>query len=377
MHPAVQLLRELIALPSVNPAFLAHNHPCAGEQRVAEFIAATAAQAGLDIEVQEVLPRRGNVLARLTPPGPVHQRVVLAPHMDTVGGDDPSLFQPRIANGRLHGRGACDTKASIACMFSALETVARSAQRPRQTEIVLAALVDEENAQLGSRYLAGSKLKANLAIVGEPTELRVVTAHKGDVWLRLATRGKAAHGSRPELGCNAVHLMAQVVRLLEDRYARELRRRRPHPVLGRGTINVGVIAGGTQPNIVPDRCTIDIDRRTLPGENERTVRGEIRTLLTRHKLQIEFAPIHGNPCPALQTDVSHPLVRAFLANAGQTEALGVDYFCDAAVLAQHGIPSVVFGPGGIAQMHTADEWISIRQVELGTSLLLKFLQSLP
>jgi acetylornithine deacetylase len=377
MHPAVQLLRELVALPSVNPAFLAPNHPWAGEQHIAGFLAATAAKAGLDIELQEVLPQRCNLLARLAPPRPVRQRVILAPHLDTVGGDDAALFQPRIVGGRLHGRGACDTKASIACMFTALETLARSGKRPQRTEIVLAALVDEENAQLGSRYLAGSKLKANLAIVGEPTQLRAVTSHKGDVWLRLATRGKAAHGSRPELGCNAVHLMARVVRLLEDGYARELRKRPRHPVLGHGTINVGVIAGGTQPNIVPDRCTIDIDRRTLPGENERTVRGEIRTLLARHKLQVEFSPIHGNPCPALQTDVGHPLVAAFLANAGQTEALGVDYFCDAAVLAQSGIPSVVFGPGGIAQMHTVDEWISIRQVELGTSLLLKFLQSLP
>ena len=132
MHPAVQLLRELIALPSVNPAFLAHNHPFAGEQRVAGFIAATAAQAGLDIEVQEVLPQRSNVLARLTPPGPVHQRIVLAPHMDTVGGDDPSLFQPRIANGKVHGRGACDTKGSVACMLTAMESLTRSSHRPRR-----------------------------------------------------------------------------------------------------------------------------------------------------------------------------------------------------------------------------------------------------
>jgi acetylornithine deacetylase/succinyl-diaminopimelate desuccinylase-like protein len=377
MHPAVQLLRELIALPSVNPAFLAHNHPFAGEQRVAGFIAATAAQAGLDIEVQEVLPQRSNVLARLTPPGPVHQRVVLAPHMDTVGGDDPSLFQPRIANGRVHGRGACDTKGSVACMLTALESLARSSHRPRHTEITLAALVDEENAQLGSRFLAESAIKADLAIVGEPTQLRVVTAHKGDVWLRLLTRGKAAHGARPDLGRNAVHLMARVVHLLETRYASELRRRLRHSILGRGTINVGVIAGGSQPNIVPDRCTIDIDRRTLPGENERTVRKEIRALLARHKLQVAFASIRGGPCPALQTDVRLPLVRSFLANARQTRPLGVDYFCDAAVLAQGNIPSIVFGPGDIAQAHTADEWITLRHLEHGTALLLKFLQSLP
>jgi acetylornithine deacetylase/succinyl-diaminopimelate desuccinylase-like protein len=262
-------------------------------------------------------------------------------------------------------------------MLSALESLARSSQRPRHTEIVLGALVDEENAQRGSRFLAASNFKADLAIIGEPTQLKVVTAHKGDVWLRLSTRGKAAHGARPELGVNAVHLMAQVVQLLETRYAAGLRRGRRHPVLGRGTINVGAIAGGTQPNIVPDRCTIDIDRRTLPGESESSVRKEIRILLARHKLQVEFASIRGGPCPALQTDIRRPLVRAFLGNAGQTEPLGVDYFCDAAVLARGGIPSVVFGPGDIAQAHTANEWVAIRQLELGTSLLLKFLQSLP
>ena len=184
-----------------------------------DFVAATAAQAGLDIELQEVLPQRTNVLARLAPRGPVTRRVILAPHLDTVGGDDPALFQPRVRHDRIYGRGACDTKGSVACMLTALANLARSTSRPQQTEILFAALVDEENAQFGSRYFADSGFKADLAIVGEPTELRVVTAHKGDVWLRLIARGKAAHGARPDLGRNAVHLMARVVDLLETRYA--------------------------------------------------------------------------------------------------------------------------------------------------------------
>ena len=377
MHRSVQLLRELIALPSVNPAFLPPGDPRAGEQRVASFIAAVAAQAGLDVEMQEVLPERSNVLARLMPTGPIAQRIVLAPHMDTVGGDGAVLFQARMRNGRIHGRGACDTKGSVACMLNALATLARSANRPRRTEVLLAALVDEENAQAGSRRLAGSGWAADLAIVGEPTRLRVVTAHKGDIWLRLTTRGKAAHGARPDLGRNAVHLMARAVALLETTYAAALRRRRPHPLLGRGTINVGVIAGGSQPNIVPDRCTIDIDRRTVPGENENTVRGELCALFDRHGLKTAFANIRGGPCPALQTDARLPLVRALFAVARQSRPLGVDYFCDAAVLAHGGIPSVVFGPGDIAQAHTADEWVAVRQVERGAESLLQFLRSLP
>jgi acetylornithine deacetylase/succinyl-diaminopimelate desuccinylase-like protein len=376
MHPTVKLLRELIALPSVNPAFVPAGDPRAGEARVAGFVAAVAAQSGLDLEMQEVAPQRTNVLARLTPAGPIQRRIILAPHLDTVGGDDPSLYQPRVRHGRVHGRGACDTKGSVACMLAALQTVARAAHRPRHTEILLAALVDEENAQLGSRFFAASGVEADLAIVGEPTRLKVVTAHKGDVWLRLLTRGKAAHGARPELGRNAVHLMARVVEVLETHYAAQLRRRR-HPVLGRPTINVGVISGGAQPNIVPDRCSIDIDRRTMPGETDATVRGEIRALLSRHGLKTAFASIRGGPCPALQTDVRLPLVHALLELVRQQGPLGVDYFCDAAVLARGGIPSVVFGPGDIAQAHTADEWIAIRQVEQGTELLVKFLRSLP
>src|SRR6185437_7290682 len=253
MTSVKKLLCELIALPSVNPAFLPAGDPRAGEQRVADFLAATAARAGLEVEFQEVFPGRSNVLARLAPAGRTRQRVVLAPHLDTVGGESPELFQPREKGGRLHGRGACDTKGSVAAMLAALTGLTSSPQRPKQTEIVFAGLADEENGQGGSRALVAKGLRADLAIVGEPTRLHVVTAHKGDLWLQLETRGKAAHGSRPELGRNAVHEMARIVDLLETTYAAALRRRE-HPLLGHPTVSVGAIAGGSQPNIVPDRC---------------------------------------------------------------------------------------------------------------------------
>src|SRR5207245_11080546 len=141
------------------------------------------------------------------------------------------------------GRGACDTKGSIAAMMGALCDLARSGRRPEQTELVFAGLVDEENAQAGSRAFVRTKLKADLAIVGEPTGLQVVTAHKGSLWLKLETRGKAAHGAQPQLGRNAVHAMAQIVDLLETEYSARLRRRR-HPLLGHATVSVGVISGG-------------------------------------------------------------------------------------------------------------------------------------
>ncbi|MCX6890788.1 MAG: M20 family metallopeptidase [Verrucomicrobia bacterium] len=373
MTKTEKLLRELIALPSVNPAFLPAQDPRAGEQRVADFLAATAAQAGLDVEFQPVAAGRSNLLARLSPRGKVRQRLLLAPHMDTVNAAD-GQFVPVKRGGRLHGRGACDTKGSVAAMLTALCELAGAGQRPADTEIVFAALVDEEHGQAGSRALVAGGLRASLAIVGEPTCLQVVSAHKGTLWMKLETRGKSAHGSWPELGRNAVHEMARVVDLLETTYARELRRRR-HPLLGCATVSVGAIRGGTQPNIVPDRCTILIDRRTLPGETEAGVRRELDAVLRRKNLAVVYVHDKLPHCPPMETDPRLPLVARFLNSVGQRKAAGVRYFCDASVLGHGGIPSVVFGPGDIAQAHTADEWISLSSLERGKDLLLQFLQS--
>jgi acetylornithine deacetylase/succinyl-diaminopimelate desuccinylase-like protein len=375
MTNTAKLLSELIALPSVNSAFLPARDHRAGEGRVAEFLAATVARAGLDIELQKVQPARPNLLARLSPSGPPRQTILLAPHLDTVGAAD-ELFRPRKSGDRLFGRGACDTKGSVAAMVAALCTVAKSGRRPRETEIVFAGLIDEENAQAGSRALVAGGFRADLAIVGEPTQLRVVTAHKGSLWLELETRGKAAHGSRPELGRNAVHEMARIVDALQTDYAAGLRARR-HRLLGRATISVGTIRGGTQPNIVPDSCFITLDRRTLPGETETAVRREIAAFLARRGLRAHFRSAKLAPCVAMETNPRLPLVRGFLRAAGQTRPEGVDYFCDAAVLAGGGIPSVVFGPGNIAQAHTADEWISLRSLERARDLLVNYLSSLP
>lgn len=373
-----RLLAELIAIPSVNSAFLPEGDARAGESRVADFLACKAASAGLTLEFQEVFPGRSNLLVRLTPDGKIRRRIFLAPHLDTVGNAEmpQTCFEPRKKNGRLHGRGACDTKGSVAAMFTALLALTQQATRPKETEIVFAGLVDEENAQHGSRALAGSKMKGDLAIVGEPTQLRVITAHKGDLWLKLVTRGKAAHGARPELGDNAVHRAARIVDVIETRYARELRRRK-HSILGSPTINVGAMHGGTQPNIVPDSCEILLDRRTVPGENDRAVQREIIGFIRSRGLEAKLVNYKHNVCPPMETDAKLPFVRQFMGLIEQRQAQGVDFFCDAAILSSAGIPSIVFGPGDIAQAHTADEWISLQSLEEGTRLLTRFLQSLP
>lgn len=375
MTSTEKLLRALVALPSVNPAFLPPGHKQAGEQSMGEFLATVGARAGLDVELQPVQPGRPNLIARLTPRGTPRQRVLLAPHLDTVPAE-AKQFEPNTKQGRLHGRGACDTKGSVAAMFSAMCELAHGDRRPMETEIVFAGLADEENGQAGSRALVASGFKADLAIVGEPTKLAVVTAHKGNLWFRIETQGKTAHGATPHLGRNAIHALVPVVELLETDYRAALAKSK-HPLLGSPSSNVGVIAGGSQPNIVPGRCYIEVDRRTLPGETEATVRREITDLLRTHKLKAEVSFLKTEPCVAMETDPRQPLVQQFMKSAGQTKPQGVHYFCDAAVLSAGGIPSVVFGPGDIAQAHTADEWIELDQLERARRMLVEFLHSLP
>jgi acetylornithine deacetylase/succinyl-diaminopimelate desuccinylase-like protein len=371
-----KLLAEIIALPSVNPAFLPPRHPHAGEKRVADFLATVAARAGLEVEFQKVLPNRSNVFARLLPRNKIRQTILLAPHLDTVGADG-TKFIPQRKNGRLYGRGACDTKGSVAAMLTALCELAESKSRPLETEIIFAGLIDEEHAQAGSHALAKSKFKADLAIVGEFTKLQVVTAHKGSLWLELETRGVAAHGATPQFGKNAIHEMARIVDCLQTVYAADLKRRRRHPLLGLPTVSVGMICGGTQANIVPDHCTITIDRRTLPGETEAGVKREIQKFLRSKHFSAIITDTKLAPALPLETNHKLPLVRQFMKCVGQTRPLGVHFFCDAAILSEAGIPSIVFGPGDAAQAHTADEWISLAELERGKNLLLKFLKSLP
>lgn len=374
-----QLLRDLIALPSVNPAFLPEGDERAGEWRVADFLASLAAKASLPVEFQEVFPAKGsmrarsNLIVRLEAVAPAKRRIVLAPHLDTVPAES---FKPRIGKGRMYGRGACDTKGSVAAMFSAVLQLAASGARPRETEILFVGLMDEENGQEGSRAFARAKIRGDLAIIGEPTELKVVTAHKGDLWLKLVTNGRAAHGARPELGDNAVHRMARVIDILETKYQGALRKRR-HSILGSPTINVGAVRGGTQPNIVPDRCEIDIDRRTVPGEKDGAVQREIVDFVKANGSEVRLINSKSGSCMALETSPKLPLVKELMRLARQTKPAGVDFFCDASIIASGGTPSVVFGPGNIAQAHTVDEWISLRSLQQATALLIRFLRSLP
>lgn len=379
--PVTALLRELIAIPSINPAFAAGFPDWAGESSMVDFLEGRARSLGLETIRQNVAPGRDNLWVGLVPDSSKsqsHRKIVLAPHLDTVGGQQihEGLFQPRLENGRLHGRGACDTKGCVAAMFHALECLATTQDRPQSTEVWFLGLVDEEKGQAGSRLVGASDWKADLVIVGEPTELNVVTAHKGLNYAIGRFRGRAAHGSRPHLGQNAILDAARVVQQMETVYAERLKAIQ-HPLLGSGTVNVGIIRGGAQANIVPDYCEIHIDRRTLPGETKASVLAELREMESNAGIQSSVEWDLGElERPAMESDSDLPLTRQLMDAAGVDQAVGVDFFCDAALIAQGGSPCIVFGPGSIDQAHTADEWIETKSLEDGAAILLNYLRQM-
>ncbi len=374
MSEVSSLLMDLISIPSVNPAFC-DDPALVGEGRLADFMEQRGRGSGFDVSWQSVQGNRKNLLLRYKPcPRPKH-RLLLAPHMDTVVAQGQQL-KPVLKRDRIHGRGACDTKGSIAAMFTALVRMISRQDRPRNTEIHLALLVDEEHGQLGSRSFSKKNRPYDLAIIGEPTSNKVVTAHKGAMWFQLQTKGKAAHGARPSLGKNAIHVMARAVDFLEKEYREQLNRLR-HPLLGAATINVGTILGGKQPNIVPDTCIIWADRRTLPGECNAKIAKEIITGLKKRGIQATLDYRSDSECPAMETGHEYPWIRKLMALSRQRKPIGVDYFCDAAFIAQNGTPCIVFGPGSIDQAHTVDEWISVKSLDFCVEQYLKFLVSLP
>ena len=376
LSPVQHLLRELVARPSINPTLLPNHPDLTGEERVSEFLQDIANAAGIEVRGQAVLPDRKNLIARIAPSGKVKCRVMLTPHLDVVPAPEKD-FTPRVKNGKMYGRGTCDTKGSVAAFFSAFVDLARNGNAPRETEILFVGLVDEEFGQAGSRKIAQKGPRGDLAIAGEPTGLQVVTAHKGNLWLQLKTIGKSAHGSTPHHGRNAIHAMTPILDFLFHEYPLFLQSK-THPLLGSPTVSIGKISGGSQPNVVPESCVIDLDRRTVPGETEASVKKELTVAFKQRGIALpEFSKSRSVPCPPLNTDPKLPLCQSFLRAANRRKPKGVPYFTDASPIATGGTPSLVFGPGNIAQAHSTDEWVELEQVDQAYSVVSKFLQSLP
>jgi acetylornithine deacetylase len=370
-------LRDLVALPSINPMGRPLQGPEIFEYQVTDYLKNFFAGLGVPFHVQEVAPKRSNIVAFFEPPEAT-STLIFEVHQDTVPTDFMTIppFGANIENGRLYGRGACDVKGGMAAMLHAFARAVRHKQGRKR--LVLACAVDEEFTFLGIQRLVREDMRGAIqgpvrAVVAEPTCLDIVHTHKGAVRWSLHTHGRSCHSSRPELGVNAIYRMGVLLPLVE-RYAEQLRQTHLHPQLGPATLSVGRIEGGVSVNTVPDRCVIELDRRVLPGEATPAVYSEFEAWLRQYApASVDFtcsAPWLS--CPALPASGSADLV-AELGHAiglvrGKHQVLAVPYGTDASSLAEAGIPSVVFGPGNIDQAHTCDEWVDLEEVEAASEI---------
>lgn len=383
---ACQLLEKLIAIPSINPMGKSVSGSDFLEAQLTQFLAGFFEAHDIPFELMDVAPRRQNVVARLAGREDL-PTVLLDAHQDTVPVEEMTIapFVPTRRGDRLHGRGACDVKGGMAAMLTALVRLQERSVDRRPT-VIMACTCDEESGELGIKRLVQAWTSTDTrdvliasapdqVIVAEPTELHVAVAHRGATRWKLKTHGVPAHSSEPEQGVNAIYRMAEVLRCLEE-YARELARAPGHPLCGNDTLSVGRIDGGTSVNVVPAECTIEIDRRILPG-NEIDVIEHLREYLhARLDFEVEMLPpwMEGVPLSdQLNQQLADDLLNSAQSVRPSARCVGVPFGTHAARYAEAGCPSVVFGPGSVAQAHTKDEWVDVKQLEAAAEILYRFL----
>ncbi len=372
IDPAWQsaFLGELVRIESINPETWPGG---SGEAAMARRIAAELEALGLQPRLDEPAPGRTSAVA--SQPGTGPRTLLLEAHTDTVqveGMTEP--FSARVAGGRMYGRGACDDKASVVAFLGAVRALRQSGVTPPVT-VTFAATSGEEFSGIGIRALMKDGLRADGAIVGEPTRLDVVVAHKGVLRSELVVHGRAAHSSAPAEGRNAIDAVAAILPALQAALTPQLQTR-AHPLVGAPTLAFTQIAGGAGPNTIPERCTVGFDRRLVPGETPESALAELRALLAAMPLpdgiraEITDASISGGPVGA---DPDGPLAQAVLAGARRhrpaSSIIGVPYGTDASHIALYGVPTVIFGPGDIAQAHAAVEWVDLAEVNLATAMI--------
>jgi len=360
-----EALEAIVRIPSVNPA-LVPGAP--GEVELARYLAAACRRLGLRVTVEEAAPGRPNVIAVLPGANPRRGRsLMLNGHMDTVGiAGMEAPFSPEQREGRLYGRGAYDMKGSLAAMLGAVAAVV-GAGLQTLGDVILTFVADEEYLSAGTAAIART-LRADAAIVTEPTTLQICVAHKGFVWATIRTEGRAAHGSDYETGVDAIVHMGRVLSALE-RLDREVLPQQTHPLLGRPSLHASLIQGGEGLSTYPPSCTLSVERRTLPHETEDDVRAQLEELLE--------VPRRDDPRfrPSLEVTGSRPglevgrdaaivktLHRALTDRQGAAPVyIGAGFWCDAALLARAGIPTVIFGPSG-AGAHAQMEYVDLASV---------------
>jgi len=392
----VSLLADLVRRPSVNPMGRDVSGPQYLEGRVGDVLVQRLSAAGIPWVRQHVAPGRDSIIARLDATVADAPVILWDAHQDTVPADGMSIepFTPAVREGRMYGRGTCDVKGGLAAMLTALERLSLS--ETRRATVVFAATVGEEFGFLGAlalaplwdgpgtlpgddavRELLGSK--PVLAVVAEPTELDLVVSHKGSMKWRMRVHGRSCHGAFPEQGVNALYIAARAVLAIEE-LSRELLARHPDHPCGPPTLSLGTLRGGTGVNLVPDLAVLELERRLLPEESPAEVRAEmIERIATacgdaRIEHDAPFSDTYGLPDgtrePAASSWVA-ALERSATAHGGGRRT-AARYGTNAGVYAAAGVPSIVFGPGSIAQAHTADEWIDLAQLAAATDILVEF-----
>ena len=365
---AVALTRALVAVDSRNPE-LVPGGP--GEGAVARLLAGVLRDWGLEVALDEVAPGRPNVIARTGRRGA--PALMFNGHLDVVAteGMSHAPWDATVRDGRIYGRGSADMKAGIAAMCAA----AALAASETRAELIVAAVIDEENESLGTRALVEHGVRADAAIVTEPTGLAIMPAHRGFVWIEIAVRGRAAHGSRYDLGVDAIRHAALIIVEL-DELELSLLPTRTHPLLGRASLHASTIAGGVGWSTYPEECMVRVERRTVPGETTAGVLREVEQAIARvaarrpgldATARVVFAQGPSDVAP------DAPVVRA-LARAAQREGVplaveGMSAWTDAAILNDAGIPAICFGPGDIRLAHAAEEFVPVAEIEKATAVL--------
>ncbi len=350
MSALAELLGDLVRIDSINPDLIAG---AAGEGEIARFVARWLESAGLEVEVEEVAPGRFNAVgvARGSGGG---KSLLLNAHMDTVGvGGMQHPFEPSVENGRMHGRGSYDMKAGLAAIMVAGADAVGAGLRG---DVLVTAVCDEEVASIGTARVV-ERYSADAAIVSEPTEMRLALAHKGFVGFEIETKGRAAHGSRPDLGVDAIAHMGHVLVGIQE-LDRRLRADPTHALLGSGSLHASVIEGGQEFSSYPERCLLKGERRTIPGETDAHVEGELRALLG--EVDGEIRVVVGRQ--PFETPASAPIAELVARHAGDPEIVGVPFWADSALLSSAGIPTVVFGPAGEGA-HAVEEWVDLASAE--------------
>ncbi len=375
-----ELAQALVRIPSINPEGET-SREFTGEAACAKYVGDFLEASGALVTYEEVLPGRPNVIGRFPshplPNGEAKPKVVFGPHLDTVGIDGMTVepFGGVLRDGKVWGRGSCDTKGSMATMLWAFHELGKEmAELP--VEVHFAGFISEETAQHGSRHFAehhGQDYAC--AIIGEPTGLQTVFKHKGCLWADIETYGIAVHGSRPEAGENAILRMAKLIKALDADFRTQIREAGgKDPWLGQTTISLGMIQGGTRPNITADRCQLTVDIRFTPLIAKLGGPFDLlQAFVAKHDATANVSP-RGMTQPCLDTPSDDYFVKK-LVDCG-APLTGAPWFCDAAYLAAVGVPSVAIGPGSINQAHTKDEFVEVAALEECTAFFKKWLRSL-